>query len=89
MPHPYAQTKPEVLERALTTTNVPNCRVVEAKLFNHNNLVLQLLYDTVFSVYVLNIHRIADQTDFDLWGAYLDDDAGRESVYAKFNEVCL
>ena len=89
MPHPYAETNPDILRRALTTTTLPNCRVVEAKLFHHNNLVLQLLYDTAFSIYTLNVHRINDQSDTQLWGLYLNDADGRESAYAKFNEVRL
>ena len=83
------QTNPAVLEAAMTTTTEPNCRIVHAKLFHHNNLVLQLLFDHHFNMYRINVYRLNDQSNTDLWGVYFDDDDGYARARAKFDSIQL
>jgi hypothetical protein len=89
MPRNPTQTDPRVLRDAMTTTTEPNCRVIQAKLFHHNNLVLQLLHDTHFNVYRINVYRINDRSNSDLWGIWDADDDGLTHATAKFNKVRL
>jgi hypothetical protein len=79
------QTDPDVLHRAMTRTLIPNNDVVQAKLFHHNNLVLQLLFDRHFSVYTINVYRVNDRTDSNLWGLFTE----LKDAQSKFERIRL
>lgn len=59
--------------------------IVKAKLFHHNNLILQLIYNSHFDIYTINIHRENDNSDSDLFGLFQD----LESATEKFNSIKL
>ena len=44
--------------------------IIKSKLFHHNNLDLQLIYDDYLDFYIINIHRNSDNSDFDMFGMF-------------------
>ena len=63
----------------------PGDLVILERRFHNTNLILQVIEDTVFQVYWLNIHRDNDTSDHNIWGLFVD----REDAIAKFDMVTL
>lgn len=59
--------------------------IIKTKLFHHNNLELQIVHDTLFDIYVINIHRLSDKSDFDMFGMFKTLDL----AIKKFNTIQL
>ena len=60
-------------------------QILESKSFHHNNLILQLIFDTDFDLYTINIHRKNDNTNSDLFGCFMT----FESAKTKFDTIKL
>ena len=63
----------------------PTQKVIKQKLFHHNNLVLFLLYDTIFDFHHIEILRINDSSTSNLFGMFCD----LQSATNKFNSIQL
>ena len=59
--------------------------VIKSKLFHHNNLELQIVFDDIIEIYIINIHRKSDNSDFDMFGLYETLDL----AIKKFNTISL
>lgn len=59
--------------------------VIKSKLFHHNNLELQIVFDDIIEIYIINIHRHSDNSDFDMFGLYETLDL----AIKKFNTISL
>lgn len=49
------------------------------------SLILQIIHDTIYDVWWLNVHRVGSATDHDLWGLFTD----YQDAVTKFNMVQL
>lgn len=55
--------------------------------YHHGNLLLQLIWDPRLEIYSINIHRVNDRTDHDLWGIWVQED--HALAVAKFQSISL
>lgn len=56
-----------------------------SKNFHHNNLILQILYHPHFDLYTINIHKINDNTNYDIFGIF----ETLQHATKKFNTIQL
>lgn len=81
------QSDPEFLATMLRMSPLAGHSVIRGKLFHHNNLILHLLFDPHFEVYLINVHRINNGENADLWGIFDRDDL--ERAITKFESIKL
>lgn len=79
--------KPDQGQFAIDHATERGYEVRQQKLFHHQNLVLQLLWDPRTRCYVINVHRLNDRSDHDMWGLWLDDQY--EQALAKYQGIVL
>lgn len=63
----------------------PNYIIKAQKAFHYSNLLLQLIYDSYLDIYIINIHRVNDSTDSDIFGLFTT----LKQATTKFNSITL
>lgn len=60
-------------------------KIIKTKLFHHNNVELQLVFEPSLDIYSINIYRINSRTNHDLFGMFMSLD----KAMLKFNSISL
>jgi hypothetical protein len=83
----YYQSIPGYSSSVAAAATASHYKIVDSKSFHHDNLILQLCYDTLMDIYIIQVIRVNTRESFSFWGMWPAE--WLDAATKKFNSIVL